>query len=81
MEEIILSKVCVLVTAAFLLTLVPGFRRPTVLFSRYEIGEPRYWYSCCSAFWKRPSSGKQAGLTSESSRIVRPVSLLVLWWG
>jgi two-component system, LytTR family, sensor kinase len=28
MEEIILSKVCVLVTAAFLLTLVPGFRRP-----------------------------------------------------
>jgi two-component system, LytTR family, sensor kinase len=27
MEEIILSKVCVLVTAAFLLTLVPGFRR------------------------------------------------------
>ena len=29
MEEIILSKVCVLVTAAFLLTLVPGFRRPS----------------------------------------------------
>ena len=28
MEEVILSKVCVLVTAAFLLTLVPGFRRP-----------------------------------------------------
>jgi two-component system sensor histidine kinase LytS len=28
MEEIILTKVCVLVTAAFLLTLVPGFRRP-----------------------------------------------------
>lgn len=28
MEEIILSKVCVLVTAAFLLTLVPGFRHP-----------------------------------------------------
>jgi two-component system sensor histidine kinase LytS len=27
MEEIIFSKVCVLVTAAFLLTLVPGFRR------------------------------------------------------
>jgi two-component system, LytTR family, sensor kinase len=27
MEEVILSKVCVLVTAAFLLTLVPGFRR------------------------------------------------------
>jgi two-component system, LytTR family, sensor kinase len=29
MEEMILSKVCVLVTAAFLLTLVPGFRRPS----------------------------------------------------
>jgi hypothetical protein len=29
MEETILSKVCVLVTAAFLLTLVPGFRRPS----------------------------------------------------
>ena len=28
MEEVILSQVCVLVTAAFLLTLVPGFRRP-----------------------------------------------------
>lgn len=28
MEEVILSKVCVLVTAAFLLTLVPGFRKP-----------------------------------------------------
>jgi two-component system sensor histidine kinase LytS len=28
MEEVILSKVCVLVTAAFLLTLVPGFRGP-----------------------------------------------------
>ena len=28
MEEMILSKVCVLVTAAFLLTLVPGFRYP-----------------------------------------------------
>jgi two-component system LytT family sensor kinase len=28
MEEVILSKVCILVTAAFLLTLVPGFRRP-----------------------------------------------------
>jgi two-component system, LytTR family, sensor kinase len=27
MEEVILSKVCVLVTAAFLLTLIPGFRR------------------------------------------------------
>jgi hypothetical protein len=81
MEEVILSKVCVLVTAAFLLTLVPGSGALTAHYYPCETGERPYWCSSCSASWKRPLSGKPGGSINGSLQSVQPVWLPVPWLG
>ena len=78
--DTIFNDVCALVTAAFALTLVPGFRQPAYsLLSRRDQGTALLVFMSLGLL-EEATASHAVGLTNESWRYVLADSWQVLWW-